>query len=321
MCAWPMRVCMCMHARFVMPVSFFTAPTYQPVSVDLVAKDQSTNVSQPTALVFAGNPSDSFVTQIVDPSAWFARIRFNAPLPANATVLVGQVPCLPEDVRANVTAASRPLVGGATWKNGVAATKFQDRFVLHPPVLPARILVACRVIATALTDVLCALPPNMTNSLWRMYFGWGRNFPDGSVALQLSSQLIPVPLFAASGGNPLTLSYPLPHFDNATAYHFSVRGDPPSRAVPGGWPGSLDPSDPALQDSYDPTQSARSQTGDPILRAVREQPDPIYIPGVFTPVLSSLQTYLGYARTHKQESQCWHRRQMTSMILCFCFGC
>jgi hypothetical protein len=215
-------------------------------------------------------------------------------VPAASFFLVWVVPISINTLRSTLPPAGAGFVGTASWVGNVAATRFDDRFILHPATRPARFLSQCAFAdASAATLLLCKLPANFTGFLVQVYLDWAFRLSDGTLALRrpITSSW---PMVSA-GGQPLSLTFAMPTLTAGSARRFSPNAGgyasmfstpfvfvPPSNAPPN--PGVFDVS--AMTLSTAPLKS------DLLPPAVFFGTEPLFVEGIF-PSAVPVQVYLG----------------------------
>jgi hypothetical protein len=207
----------------------------QLTGLDIYQQDKVSQITANTSLVLNGYPNASLVTlDVPRTTASYVALKFATALPTGLTLTSWMVPTDIATLRAVYPTAATQLIASSSW-NGSPATRFVDRYVVHPSSsLPSRWL-SCPPVAGASSQIMCLLPPNPSGSLWRLFVGWGLTLPDGSIALHAFS--ISIPLLSPTG-RPLTLSFAMPLFNYEYANHFALNFLKTQRPVPPKWSSS-----------------------------------------------------------------------------------
>lgn len=229
---------MCTTPTLCSPPFSFSFTTPADPFASLRPTGISFDVATPSgAFALAANTHWNVSSWMVPNTARRVIIRYDGVLPLLVSFLALLIPVDAGTLRDMLPSVAAQSVGASTCL-GVAATKFTDRYVLHPDArsgtgfaLPVSVLTACAPVATDPTSLQCTLPANATGSLFRLHVDWmvpfGPCMPDPSPCVVGSQQFgvhrfIPGLPVRTSQGDPLILSFPVSVLTRATLRRFPI---------------------------------------------------------------------------------------------------
>jgi hypothetical protein len=270
----------------------------QPVLVSFQAADATALPANSMRLTSVADENVFISTMTVPANSSFMILTCRDVLPAGVPFLVAFVPV---DASALQTLMNSSAVANVMWNNRTA-TSFTDRLVLHPEryAMPATLplqFTVCPALNTSVSSFVCALPPSMRGSLWRLYIGWGILFGPAQYAIPLDFPA--APLFVNQV--PLTLTFPMPQLDSRSAKRFVLNKKVvPNVRAPINTP--FDPTSPAAVSIFD--ANTVSDSGNQLsLNPVPEATEDLFFPGSMSLARSTadLQLFLRF-----EVSVCFH---------------
>jgi hypothetical protein len=277
----------------------------------------------------AQSESNTSTLQLPSPVPSTVTLTFASPMPTAGVPLVFMQAADVTTVRSVLSVASAALsVGSSVWM-GTPATLFDDRLVLHPDALPAsspaQVLpvryLACFCVpiapgAALSTNATCALPANVTGSLWQLYLGWGMYWPDGK--LVLSHAIRAIPWTGTANNAPLSLSFPFSTLASGTVRRFKVNAQGsrdvslpftfiPPQNTPAASTGQFDVSTMTLSSSTPPVSA---------LQALQAQStEPLFALGQLILPCPTLVVYMG-GPSSKLTQTCAVNQATDSWLIC-----
>ena len=239
------------------------------------------------AATSAGSPTPSVSTLAVPAAAAFVQVTYNGSSVGAASLVV--VLTVIDATTLQSALGGSPAVAATHW-NGWNATRFTDRYLLHPDrtVGSPFPLVMLNCTTVNVNAVWCSLP-RLQGSLWRIGLAWAHLYNGALVVM--------APISFSSMGSPqapLTLTFPLPVLQPTSAQRFTVVQPTNLRLIP-----TNPPYDLAFDVSSTRTVNVNGTVSFP---SISQASEPLLFQGNFTAappgsswLISMFRLYVGLA--------------------------